>query len=130
MFAVWYRPLYRYGVLHGDPHLSNYTVCADGSVNLLDYGCVRIFSADFVQGVIDLYRGVQRDDRAQVVHGFESWGFTGLSSEMVDAFPIWAKYIYGPLTDDRVRLIDESGSGKFGGAVAAEDTVKYAVLAV
>ena len=116
--------------LHGDPHLSNYTVCADGSVNLLDYGCVRIFSADFVQGVIDLYRGVQRDDRAQVVHGFESWGFTGLSSEMVDAFPIWAKYIYGPLTDDRVRLIDESGSGKFGGAVAAEGTVKYAVLAV
>jgi predicted unusual protein kinase regulating ubiquinone biosynthesis (AarF/ABC1/UbiB family) len=120
MFTAWYRPLYRYGVLHGDPHLGNYTIRADGSVNLLDYGCVRILPAGFVQGVIDLYRGVQRDDRAQLVHAFENWGFTGLSSEMVDALSIWAKYIYGPLTDDRVRLIDESGSGKFGGAVAAE----------
>lgn len=120
MFAAWYRPLYRYGVLHGDPHLGNYSIRADGSVNLLDYGCVRILPAQFIQGVIDLYRGVQRDDRALLVHAFEGWGFKDLSSEMVDALAIWAKFIYGPLTDDRARLIDESGSGKFGGAVAAK----------
>ncbi len=30
---------------------------------------------------------------------------------MVDALALWAKYIYGPLTDDRARLIDESGGG-------------------
>ncbi len=120
MFAAWYRPLYCHGVLHGDPHLGNYTIRSNGSVNLLDYGCVRILPAAFIQGVIDLYRGVQRDDQAQLVHAFESWGFEGLSSEMVDALSIWAKYIYGPLTDDRTRLIDESGGGKFGGAVAAK----------
>ncbi|MBT4427548.1 MAG: AarF/ABC1/UbiB kinase family protein [Rhodospirillaceae bacterium] len=120
MFTAWYRPFYRYGVLHGDPHLGNYTIRDDGSVNLLDYGCVRIFPATFIQGVIDLYRSVQRDDRALMVHAFESWGFSGLSSEMVDALALWANYIYGPLTEDRARLIDESGSGKFGGAVAAE----------
>ncbi|MDP6819481.1 MAG: AarF/ABC1/UbiB kinase family protein, partial [Alphaproteobacteria bacterium] len=68
MFAAWYRPLYRHGVLHGDPHLGNYTIRSDGSVNLLDYGCVRILPAAFIQGVIDLYRGVQRDDRARLVH--------------------------------------------------------------
>jgi len=55
-----------------------------------------------------------------MMHAFESWGFTGLSAELTDALSIWAKYIYGPLTDDRVRLIDESGSGKFGGTVAAK----------
>ena len=120
MFQAWYSPLYRHGVLHGDPHLGNYSIRADGSVNLLDYGCVRILPAGFIQGVIDLYRGVQQDDRDMLVHGFESWGFKDLSTEMVDALAIWAKYIYGPLTDDRVRLIDESGSGKFGGAVAAK----------
>lgn len=120
MFTAWYRPFYRYGVLHGDPHLGNYTICGDGAVNLLDYGCVRIFPAGFIEGVIDLYRSVQRNDRALMVHAFESWGFKGLSLEMVDALAIWANYIYGPLTDDRVRLIDESGSGKFGGAVAAK----------
>ena len=120
MFTAWYRPFYRYGVLHGDPHLGNYTIRADGAVNLLDYGCVRIFPAAFIQGVIDLYHSVQREDRALMVHAFESWGFRDLSSEMVDALALWADYIYRPLTEDRARLIDESGSGKFGGAIAAK----------
>jgi predicted unusual protein kinase regulating ubiquinone biosynthesis (AarF/ABC1/UbiB family) len=120
MFRAWYVPLYRYGVLHGDPHLGNYTVRPDGAVNLLDYGCVRVFGTQFVRGVIDLYHAVQNDDRALAVHAFETWGFTGLSDEMIDALSIWANYIYGPLVDDRTRMIDESGDGQYGGKVAAK----------
>jgi predicted unusual protein kinase regulating ubiquinone biosynthesis (AarF/ABC1/UbiB family) len=34
-------------VIHGDPHLGNYTVFSEGGepqgINLLDYGCIRIF---------------------------------------------------------------------------------------
>ena len=29
MFRVWYVPFYHYGVIHGDPHLGNYTVASD-----------------------------------------------------------------------------------------------------
>jgi hypothetical protein len=29
MFRAWYVPFFEYGVLHGDPHLGNYTVRAD-----------------------------------------------------------------------------------------------------
>ena len=43
MFRAWYVPFYDYGVIHGDPHLGNYTIRDDGSVNLLDFGCVRVF---------------------------------------------------------------------------------------
>ena len=43
MFRAWYVPFYFYGVIHGDPHLGNYTMKPDGSVNLLDFGCIRIF---------------------------------------------------------------------------------------
>ena len=43
MFRAWYVPLYDYGVIHGDPHLGNYTVRKDNSINLLDFGCVRVF---------------------------------------------------------------------------------------
>ena len=25
LFKVWYYPLYQYGILHGDPHLGNYS---------------------------------------------------------------------------------------------------------
>src|SRR5271156_1070379 len=50
MFRAWYVPFYFYGVIHGDPHLGNYTVRPDGSVNLMDFGCVRIFPPRFVKG--------------------------------------------------------------------------------
>src|ERR1700735_4231693 len=54
MFSAWGFPSSRFGVIHGDPHLGNYTVFAHGGkpagINLLDYGCVRIFAPKFVQG--------------------------------------------------------------------------------
>ena len=120
MFNAWYVPFYRFGVLHGDPHLGNYTCRPDGTVNLLDYGCIRVFGSPFVRGVIDLYHAVRDDDRDLAVHAYETWGFSDLSNDMVDALNIWADYIYGPLVDDRTRLIDESGNARFGGAVAAK----------
>ena len=33
MFRAWYVPFYFYGVIHGDPHLGNYSVRPDGDVN-------------------------------------------------------------------------------------------------
>jgi len=53
MFRAWYVPFYHYGVLHGDPHLGNYTVHPDATINLMDFGCVRVFKPSFVGAVID-----------------------------------------------------------------------------
>jgi predicted unusual protein kinase regulating ubiquinone biosynthesis (AarF/ABC1/UbiB family) len=116
MFTAWWFPFSRYGVIHGDPHLGNYTVfapdgarsCAPGSsggINLLDYGCIRIFPPKFVGGVVDLYHGLLRGDDALVVHAYESWGFRGLTRELIDGLNIWARFIYGPLLADRVRTL-------------------------
>jgi predicted unusual protein kinase regulating ubiquinone biosynthesis (AarF/ABC1/UbiB family) len=109
MYRAWWHPFGHYGVIHGDPHLGNYTVFKEKGVprgiNLLDYGCIRIFPPIFVQGVVDLYHGLQRDDRALIVHAYETWGFKGLSKELIDALNIWARFIYGPLLDDRARTI-------------------------
>jgi predicted unusual protein kinase regulating ubiquinone biosynthesis (AarF/ABC1/UbiB family) len=107
MFRVWYVPFYFYGVIHGDPHLGNYTVAADRTVNLLDFGCVRVFPAAFVKGVIDLYHALERDDEALAVQAYESWGFGGLSKEMIAVLNRWARFVYGPLLDDRIRPIQE-----------------------
>jgi predicted unusual protein kinase regulating ubiquinone biosynthesis (AarF/ABC1/UbiB family) len=109
MFAAWWLPFSRHGVIHGDPHLGNYTVFEhDGKpagINLLDYGCIRIFPPKFVGGVVDLYNGLLRNDPDLVVHAYETWGFKGLSRETIDTLNIWAKFIYGPLLDDRERTI-------------------------
>ncbi|SHG71766.1 Predicted unusual protein kinase regulating ubiquinone biosynthesis, AarF/ABC1/UbiB family [Kaistia soli DSM 19436] len=109
MFQAWWSPFAHYGVIHGDPHLGNYTVFEEdgvaGGINLLDYGCIRIFPPVFVDGVVNLFHGLLEDDRARVVAAYESWGFVGLSNELIDALNIWARFIYAPLLDDRVRTI-------------------------
>jgi len=118
MFHLWYTPFYHYGVIHGDPHMGNYTVHMDGHINLLDFGCIRIFTPEFVQGVITLYRGLQANDKAQIVDAFETWGFQGLTHAHIDILVLWAQYLYGPLLDDRIRPIDAEFSGHAGKAIA------------
>jgi predicted unusual protein kinase regulating ubiquinone biosynthesis (AarF/ABC1/UbiB family) len=114
MFAAWWHPFSRFGVIHGDPHLGNYTVFDEkagkgnaqpGGINLLDYGCIRIFPPTFVGGVVDLYHGLERGDDDLVVKAYETWGFKHLTRGLIDTLNIWAKFIYGPLLDDRVRTI-------------------------
>lgn len=110
LYRCWWHPMARYGVIHGDPHLGNYTVFShDGDeaagINLLDYGCIRIFPPKFVAGVVDLYHGLLKNDRDLIVHAYEAWGFSGLTNELIDVLNIWARFILGPVLDDRVRTI-------------------------
>ena len=119
MFKAWWLPFSRFGVIHGDPHLGNYTVFSEGGepqgINLLDYGCIRIFPPSFVGGVVDLYKGLLENDRDRIVHAYETWGFKGLKKDLIDVLNIWAKFIYGPLLDDRVRTIADGVSpGEYG----------------
>ena len=115
MFRTWYVPFYHYGVIHGDPHLGNYTVTADQTVNLLDFGCVRVFPPAFVRGVIDLYHALERNDEALAVDAYRSWGFGNLSHEMIAVLNRWASFVYGPLLDDRTRMIQERRTGPANG---------------
>ena len=110
MFRAWWRPFSSHGVIHGDPHLGNYTVFRDGEgtpagINLLDYGCIRIFPPSFVRGVLDLYNGLLEGDEDRVVSAYETWGFKGLNRDLIEILNIWANFIYGPLLQDRVRTI-------------------------
>jgi predicted unusual protein kinase regulating ubiquinone biosynthesis (AarF/ABC1/UbiB family) len=119
MFTAWWFPFSRFGVIHGDPHLGNYTVFDDGGapagINLLDYGCIRIFPPSFVGGVVDLYQGLLHGDEERVVHAYQVWGFKRLTREVIDILNIWARFIYGPLLDDRVRTIaDGVKPGEYG----------------
>jgi predicted unusual protein kinase regulating ubiquinone biosynthesis (AarF/ABC1/UbiB family) len=118
MFRAWYVPFYEYGVIHGDPHLGNYTVRPDGGVNLLDFGCIRVFQPKFVQGVIDLYYALERGDQKLAVHAYETWGFNDLSKELIAVLNRWAAFVYAPLMEDRPRLIEETNSGVYGRTVA------------
>lgn len=121
LFEAWWRPFLRYGVIHGDPHLGNYSVVATGPerrvqcVNLFDYGCVRIFPPSFVGGVVELYQALKTEDRERLVQAYELWGFRGLSKGAIDAMTIWAGFICGPVLDDRDRTVaDGVKPGEYG----------------
>ena len=118
MFRAWYVPFYGTGVIHGDPHLGNYTLRADGSINLLDFGCVRVFQPKFVKGVIDLYHALERGDEALAVSAYASWGFKDLGRELLDALNIWAKFLYAPLLEDKAQPIMDDQGGLYGARVA------------
>ena len=119
MFRAWYVPFYDCGVIHGDPHLGNYSMREDFGINLLDFGCIRVFPPSFVKGVIDLYRALRDGDEALAVSAYETWGFENPSRELIEVLNIWAEFLYAPLLQDRVQRIQESESGLYGATVAA-----------
>jgi predicted unusual protein kinase regulating ubiquinone biosynthesis (AarF/ABC1/UbiB family) len=120
MFRAWYVPFYKYGVIHGDPHLGNYSARPDGGINLLDYGCIRVFPPSFVGAVIDLYRALRDGDEELAVQSYETWGFKGLSKEMIAILNQWAEFLYAPLLEDKVQSIQKTNNVQYGAGVAAK----------
>jgi predicted unusual protein kinase regulating ubiquinone biosynthesis (AarF/ABC1/UbiB family) len=120
MFRVWYVPFYYYGVIHGDPHLGNYSLRDDNTINLMDFGSIRLFRPQFVAGVIELYKALRDQNRDQAVDAYENWGFTGLDNEAISVLNMWAEFIYAPLLEDTVRPIQEMRNGKAGRELAGK----------
>tara|TARA_B100000963_G_scaffold324220_1_gene309576 strand:+ start:297 stop:1628 length:1332 start_codon:yes stop_codon:yes gene_type:complete len=120
MFKAWYYPFYNYGMIHGDPHLGNYSSDEKGNINLLDFGCIRIFKPSFVKGVIDLYYAIKTNNNDLAVHAYESWGFENISNEMIEILNIWAKFLYSPLMENKIRKMQDTNSTTYGAEAAAK----------
>ena len=120
MFLTWYYPFYKYGILHGDPHLGNYTVCKNLTINLFDFGCMRFFKGKFIKGVIDLYNALKDNNLDKAVYAYEQWGFKDLNKNKLHVLNKWAKFIYSPLMEDKIQKIQENSSGTYGAKVASE----------
>ena len=121
LFRAWYLPFYRYGVIHGDPHLGNYQVRPDrAGINLLDFGTIRVFPTSFPQGVIMLYEAVRDHDEEKAAEAYRLWGFRNLSKDTMEVLGLWAKFLYEPLVQDRVRLIQEVDDPAMGRKIAGQ----------
>ena len=122
LYDAWWEPVTRIGVIHGDPHLGNYSLTSEAeTLNLLDYGCVRIFPPTFIAGVPALRSALLRDDFDGTADAYSMWGFKNLSREMIETLNIWAGFIYGPVLDDRVRTIaDDVPPSSYGRKEAFE----------
>ncbi len=120
LFMAWYYPFYKYGIIHGDPHLGNYSVNKENNINLFDYGCVRIFPAKFVKGVIDLYFALKENDNHKIKLAYEAWGFKDIDDKLMNVLNKWALFLYDPILKNEVRRIQDSDSGIYGAKIASE----------
>ena len=115
LFHAWYVPFYQYGIIHGDPHPGNYTITNGGkNLNLLDYGCIRVFKGNFVQAVIKLYIALKNKNNDLAAEAYKSWGFTKLNNDLIETLNIWALYLYGPLLENKVRNIQDHNTSSYG----------------
>lgn len=105
LFHAWWLPLFRFGVVHGDAHFGNYTIRGDGGVNLFDFGNVRVFRAQVVGGLVDLYHALRDDDRRLAARGYEKWGFSDVTPDLLDKMEVWARMVFGPMLRDERRSI-------------------------
>ena len=120
MFKAWYYPFYNYGIIHGDPHLGNYSVRDDYGINLLDFGCIRVFKPTFIKGVIDLYFAILNNDEELAVSAYETWGFENINKDLIDILNIWAKFLYSPLLESKVQKMQETNSTAYGAVAASK----------
>ena len=121
LFRAWWRPFYQLGLLHGDPHLGNYTVChKTHAINLLDFGCVRVFAPRVIEGILLLFKGLQQKDEALMHKAYTKIGFQKLSPALMKALNLWAGFLYAPLLDDTKRPLMHDISGDEGRAVALQ----------
>jgi predicted unusual protein kinase regulating ubiquinone biosynthesis (AarF/ABC1/UbiB family) len=126
LFRAWYVPFYRYGVIHGDPHLGNYQVREDADpevrfgVNLFDFGVIRVFPPSFVTGVILLYEAVRDGDMEKAAEAYRIWGFRNLSKEQMEVLTVWARFLYEPLVRDEVRTITPLDDPTYGRRIAIQ----------
>ena len=115
LFHAWYVPFYQYGIIHGDPHPGNYTITNGGkNLNLLDYGCIRVFKGNFVEAVIKLYIALKNKNNDLAAEAYKSWGFAKLNNDLIETLNIWALYLYGPLLENKVRNIQDHNTSSYG----------------
>ena len=118
IFNAWYTPFYKFCVIHGDPHFGNYSFKRNGDINLFDFGCVRFFSTKFVKAVIDLYHALKNKDDDLTIEAYKTWGFKKINKKLIKVLNLWASYIYGPLLEDKKRLIQGKQKKGYGFDIA------------
>ena len=118
IFNAWYKPFYKFCVIHGDPHFGNYTFKKNGDINLFDFGCVRFFPLKFVKGVLDLYYALEKKDEDLAIEAYKTWGFKKINKKLIKVLNLWANYIYGPLLEDKKRFIQGENKKGYGFDIA------------
>lgn len=86
----FFRSIYRAGIFHGDPHPGNYVFHDDGSVTILDFGCVSRLDDDTLAGFVAIAEATTTGDAERLASVFQGYGF--VTDETIAAEELLAFY--------------------------------------
>lgn len=75
LFRASFGSIFEHCVYNGDPHPGNYLFGEDGDVTFLDFGCVRHFPAEMIDGWKRLAWAILQGDRPAFRDGLTGLGF-------------------------------------------------------
>jgi predicted unusual protein kinase regulating ubiquinone biosynthesis (AarF/ABC1/UbiB family) len=98
LFDFYVATLYRHRLFNADPHPGNYLFADDGSVVMLDYGCVLEMEPAFVGKLVALLRAVVDDDGDAMHVAMLALGVVrpGVRYDRDDARRL-LRYLYAPI---------------------------------
>ena len=88
LYDLFVHSFYGLHALHADPNPGNYLFARDGALGLLDFGCVRHFSSEFVTLMPQLLRAYMVRDAEAVILTYQKLGMmvTDLSTSELETF--------------------------------------------
>ncbi|MEW8506854.1 MAG: AarF/ABC1/UbiB kinase family protein [Candidatus Thiodiazotropha sp.] len=81
LYDIFVHSFYGLRALHADPNPGNYLFADDGTLGLIDFGCVRYYSVDFVELMPRLLRAYMERDAKKVI---TTYRHLGMVAEMDD----------------------------------------------
>ena len=101
LLRAYLEMIHRHGALHADPHPGNFLVLDDGTIGMLDLGCVRDYPLAFMDEMLVLLSGLWKHDVDALQASWRRLGFMdkGVDPEVVYE---WLALLFEPLTSDRV----------------------------
>jgi predicted unusual protein kinase regulating ubiquinone biosynthesis (AarF/ABC1/UbiB family) len=107
IYRFTYGSFARYGLIHADPHPGNYLFHDDGSVSVLDFGCVKRFSHAKVKACLEALRAACRNNDALATWqaGVDA-GLWGASDPITpeEVLLVWRE-MYGYLVEEQPRTL-------------------------
>jgi predicted unusual protein kinase regulating ubiquinone biosynthesis (AarF/ABC1/UbiB family) len=87
LYDTFVHAFYGLHALHADPNPGNYLFADDGTLGLLDFGCVRYYSADFVNLIPVLLRAYKERDAQAVISTYQRLGMVAeVTGDELQAF--------------------------------------------
>ncbi|MEW8293351.1 MAG: AarF/ABC1/UbiB kinase family protein [Candidatus Thiodiazotropha sp.] len=81
LYDIFVHSFYGLHALHADPNPGNYLFADDGNLGLVDFGCVRRYSADFVELIPRLLRAYKERDAVKVISTYQRLGMVAEMEE-------------------------------------------------